>query len=145
MSGHEGRPPGSGLYDVLTGRFPDGTKVDSPLSESERTVKSIVGNLQRLLNTHSGSVSHLPDFGLPTVPLGTGASPKSTEILRQTLKKAIERYEPRLSRVHVEHVEGRTAGSRITLMVRGQTRDGTRVKLKTVFDHSDTVRVQAHE
>ncbi len=145
MPAHEGRPPGSGLYDVLTGHFSDGTKVDSPLSESERTIKSVVGNLHRLLNTHSGTVSHLPDFGLPTVPLGAGASPQSTEGLRHALKNAIERYEPRLSRVHVEHVEGRTADSRITLMVRGQTKDGTRVKLKTVFDHSDTVRIQANE
>jgi len=145
MPGHEGRPPGSGLYDVLTGHFADGTPVDGSLSDSERSIKSIVGNLHKLLNTHSGTVAHLPEFGLPTVPLGAGASPKSTESLRRTLKDAIERYEPRLIRVHVEHVGGTTADSRITLMIRGQTRDGTRVKLKTIFDHSDTVIVQADE
>lgn len=141
MPGHEGRPPGSGLYDVLTGHFSDGTPVDGPLSESERTIKSIVGNLYRLLNTHSGSVSHLPDFGLPTVPLGTGSSTESTESLRCTLREAIERYEPRLNRVHIEHLLGSDVDSRITLVIRGQMRDGTRVKLRTIFDYSDTVRV----
>jgi len=143
MSNYEGRPPGSGLYDVLVGHFRDGTRVDGPLSESDRSVKSVVDNLYRLLNTQSGTVGHLPDFGLPSVPLGTIGSPKSTEALRSTLKKAIERYEPRMSRVHVEDQSGDESSSRVTLLIRGHLRDGTRVRLRTVFDHTDSVKVEA--
>jgi type VI secretion system lysozyme-like protein len=143
MADYDGRPPGSGLYDILVGHFRDGTPVDGPLSESDRSVRSVVDNLYRLLNTQSGATEHLTDFGLPAVPLGTIGSPKSTESLRRTLKKAIELYEPRLTRVHVEDQSADDASSRITLLIRGQLRDGTRVRLRTVFDHSDTVEVES--
>lgn len=52
------------LYEILTGNFTG----DLPLevvNEDDQVILSALDNIQRILNARAGTVSHLPDYGLP--------------------------------------------------------------------------------
>ncbi len=52
------------LYETLTGNFTG----DLPLevvNEEYQVILSVLDNIQRILNARAGTVSHLPDYGLP--------------------------------------------------------------------------------
>ena len=53
------------LLDVLQGRFADGRPVGEAVQGEEVRIRSVLGNLQRLLNARAGAVGHLPTYGLP--------------------------------------------------------------------------------
>jgi type VI secretion system protein len=52
------------LYEILTGNFTG----DLPLevvNEEDQVILSVLDNIQRILNARAGTISHLPDYGLP--------------------------------------------------------------------------------
>jgi type VI secretion system protein len=58
-----------------------------------------------MLNTRQGSVPAQPDYGLPDFNDLAVTFPDAIFELRRIIKQSIELYEPRLSRVKVEHVK----------------------------------------
>lgn len=52
------------LYEILTCNFTG----DLPLkviNEEDQVILSVLDNIQRILNARVGTISHLPDYGLP--------------------------------------------------------------------------------
>jgi type VI secretion system protein len=66
--------------------------------------QSIARNLTRMLNVRQGSVSTLPDYGMPDFNDLVGRFPDGLNLMRRAIRTSIERYEPRLRRVTVKHV-----------------------------------------
>ena len=67
-----------------------------------RLVKSVIGHLQRLLNTHQGSVPIADDYGVPDITNAPGESfDDTTRRIEKTIQQVIMKYEPRLTNVHL--------------------------------------------
>ena len=131
----------AGLYDVLLGHFADGSRVEA-VGRAERRVQSVVSHLRYLFNTRRGSLSHLPDYGLPDVAEAYRDHANAAEPLRVALKEVIERYEPRLRRVRVESRETEAHEMRLVFLVTGETAPGERLRLETTFSVTDPADVQ---
>lgn len=132
---------GAALYDVLAGRFADGTPVDGA-GRADSRVRSVVSHLRYLFNTRRGSLRHLPDYGLPDVTEVYRDLPDSVDPLRNAIRELIERYEPRLRRVRVEHREADPYAMRLVFLISGETTEGDRLRLETTFSSNDPAVVQ---
>ena len=56
------------LYEKLTGFYSDGLPLDG-LPDGFQLVRSVLDNIQRILNSRSGSLKHLPDYGIPDLSM----------------------------------------------------------------------------
>lgn len=63
--------------------------------------ESIQNDLHRLFNTKRGSLRHMPHYGLPDLQAVYHSFPNGIAHFIELIQKAIETYEPRLSRVSV--------------------------------------------
>lgn len=129
------------LFDVLEGRFGGVTPVES-VSPDEHRVHSIVGNLQRLLNTRQGSVPHLPGYGLPDLSSIQREAPDSFDTLRKAIRTAVIDYEPRLTGVRVEPREIEPYKMRVTFVISGEVEPGRRIRLETTFGSQELTDVR---
>jgi type VI secretion system protein len=62
----------------------------------------VLDNLQRILNCRAGTLSHLPDYGLPDMSRILHGMPGSAHGLMATMTGMLLKYEPRLASVQVE-------------------------------------------
>ncbi len=97
------------------------------LNQEESLIESIQANLIQILNTRQGMVGHIPDFGLPDIHYVYSSLPKSLDHLGLEIQKALEKYEPRLVKVHVKFVEKATDTFRATYHIVGEVKEGSRV------------------
>lgn len=70
-----------------------------------RLAESVIANLRRLLNSRQGIAPIQADYGIPDLCDVIHNFPEATAGMRKAIKAAIEKYEPRLKRVTVKHVE----------------------------------------
>lgn len=71
-------------------------------SASADETRSILQHLSRLLNTRQGSVSTLPDYGVPDLTNVPGDSIQEIrQNIEQILQKVVQKYEPRLAKVRM--------------------------------------------
>ncbi len=71
-------------------------------SDLHRAVDSVLSHLQRILNTHVGSVPIAADFGVPDFTDALRTYPDSVREIERALRQMIQKYEPRLSAVRVQ-------------------------------------------
>jgi len=65
-----------------------------------RLIASVIGHLQRLLNTHQGSAPIADDYGIPDITNAPGESfEDTTRRIEKTIQQVILKYEPRLTNV----------------------------------------------
>jgi type VI secretion system protein len=69
--------------------------------------ESILGNLQRMLNTCQGNCLTDLEYGLPHMSGVRSAMPHSVAGLMSAIRTSIERHEPRLRNVRVRHAPHR--------------------------------------
>ena len=77
---------------------------NDPRSRDEnlgRLRRSILHNLGQLFNTQQGAVQCDPEYGLPPMCEAVHSFPEALGKLERSLKAAIRRYEPRLTRLRV--------------------------------------------
>ncbi len=67
-------------------------------------LRSVLNNLQRILNTRQGNVPIQKDFGIPDFCDVVHTFPESILTMQQAIRKTINRYEPRLKNVRVKFV-----------------------------------------
>ncbi|MFW5828819.1 MAG: type VI secretion system baseplate subunit TssE [Planctomycetota bacterium] len=100
---------------------------------------SIVGNLQRVLNTRLGSAAAQPDLGVPAPHEILINYPASLNKVLAAITNTIETYEPRLQRVRVYHLPP-DEDDRLTLRFRitgaVTALGGARIGLETAVDQS---------
>ncbi len=126
------------LLDVLQGRFAD----ERPVGEEVR-IRSVLANLQRLLNARRGAVGHLPAYGLPDITEVYRDMPDSIGLLQQAIKETIETYEPRLTRVRVEHRSADRAAMRLVFLISAELTGGERVRFETTFSSTAAAEVSS--
>lgn len=88
------------LYDILYGYFESGIDIDD-VSENEQTIISVMDNIERILNSRTGAIKHLPDYGLPDMSTIFQALPSSAYVLMRAIEKTLLIYEPRLESVSI--------------------------------------------
>ena len=89
------------LYEMLLQNF-DGERGLHQVSEADQPTLSVLDNLQRILNSRAGTLSHLPDYGLPDMGLILQGLPATAHGLMSTLTNTLLKYEPRLAAVNIE-------------------------------------------
>ena len=97
------------LYEILTGNFTG----DLPLevvNEEDLVILSVLDNIQRILNARAGTVSHLPDYGLPDMTKILQGMPGTAHELLETLASVLLKYEPRLQSLNVILLEQQVPG-----------------------------------
>ncbi|WP_145601375.1 type VI secretion system baseplate subunit TssE [Yersinia frederiksenii] len=88
------------LYEQLLGNFTGGLELHQ-VSEENQVILSVLDNMQRILNCRAGTLSHLPDYGLPDMSEILQGLPGSAHALLTTLSTALLKYEPRLKSINV--------------------------------------------
>ena len=121
-----------GIFESLTGCFLDGTPLES-IGYSERRVYSVMDHLSRMFNTRVGSISYLPDYGLPDISEVYRTLPDGLENLRDAIRCTVEKYEPRLVNVRVQYQEPESGRQRIVFIINGQIKGGGQVRFQTTF------------
>lgn len=89
------------LYERLLQNF-DGELDLHSVSEEDQHTLSVLDNLQRILNSRAGALSHLPDYGLPDMGRILQGLPASAHDLIGTLTATVLKYEPRVAAVSIE-------------------------------------------
>jgi type VI secretion system protein len=89
------------LYEILLQNF-DGELDLHRVREEDQQTLSVLDNLQRILNSRAGSLSHLPDYGLPDMGHILQGLPATAHGLMNTLVHTLLKYEPRLAAVKVD-------------------------------------------
>ena len=66
-----------------------------------RLRRSVLENLLQICNTSQGSTLANPDYGMPPMCEAVHSFPEALGKLERSLKQAVRKYEPRLTRVRV--------------------------------------------
>lgn len=120
------------LFEVLTGTYSNGAYLSVYASELSIGA-SIQDHLSRLLNARKGTLSHMPEYGLPDIAQIYQRLPYSVSELVILIREAIEKYEPRLSHVNVSHKEIEQGDWVLVLDVSGVLKDGIKLQFSTYF------------
>jgi type VI secretion system protein len=97
------------LYEMLFQNF-TGERDLAAVDEQRQPLRSVLDNLQRILNSRAGALSHLVDHGLPDMSEVLQGLPASAHGLVDTLSATLLKYEPRLARLEVELLPQRQPG-----------------------------------
>lgn len=101
--------PQPSLYEMLLGNFAGGLELYQA-SEENQVVLSVLDNMQRILNCRAGTLSHLPDYGLPDMSKILQGMPGTAHSLLTTLSATLLKYEPRLKSLNVVLLPQSTPG-----------------------------------
>lgn len=117
------------LYERLLHNF-DGELDLQRVSEADQHTLSVLDNLQRILNSRAGSLSHLPDYGLPDMGLILQGLPATAHDLIGTMTDTLLKYEPRLAAISIELLPQALPGH-LEYALGLQLKDGQRVNFGT--------------
>ena len=109
-----------------------------------RAINSVIRYLQRMLNTHQGSVPIAEDYGIPDMTNFQGENLADTgNSMSNIISRFIAKYEPRLDRVHItfEAQEGNALSLRFKLEGVLVREDKRPIILETVVDSSGKINV----
>jgi type VI secretion system protein len=134
----------------------EGTLLDrlsQPKAERSRTItdnpverqRSILQNLQRILNTRTGHAGAQMDLGTPAPGEMALASSEGIGGALRVMKQAIEKYEPRLKSVEITQIhvkdEVLTLRFQITATI-VSPRGGSSISFDTLIDPSGRIKLQ---
>ncbi|WP_047607020.1 type VI secretion system baseplate subunit TssE [Rahnella aquatilis] len=88
------------IYEMLLGNFAGGLDLHN-VSEENQVILSVLDNMQRILNCRAGTLSHLPDYGLPDMSKILQGMPGTAHSLLVVLSETLLKYEPRIKKLHV--------------------------------------------
>ncbi len=131
------------LFDVLRGDLTGGRPESDVTRGEDARIRSVLANLQRLLNARRGAVGHLPNYGLPDISEVYRDMPDSIGLLQQAIKDTIEVYEPRLARVRVEHRAADRSAMRLVFLIAGELASGGRVRFQSTFSSTAAAEVSS--
>jgi type VI secretion system protein len=117
------------------------------LAESPQEIaRSVLRNLQHILNTRLGTAPAQMDLGMPAPSEITQASPDAVNLVIRNLRACIEKYEPRLTSVDIAHVEAGDEMLSLRFQITARVivaRDGTTISFDTVVDPAGRIRLQS--
>lgn len=71
--------------------------------QPRKVADSVLSHLDKIMNTREGSCAANPDYGLPDFNDLVHRFPDAIYELRRAIKRCIEKFEPRLTRVKVSY------------------------------------------
>lgn len=80
------------------------------VSEEDQVILSVMDNIQRILNSRAGAISHLPGYGLPDMTKILQGMPGTAHQLTAMLSNVLLKYEPRLQSMNVTLLEQHVPG-----------------------------------
>ena len=89
------------LYETLLHNF-EGELDMHRISEEDQSTLSILDNMQRVLNSRAGTLSHIPDYGLPDMGMILQGLPATAHGLMNAMAETLLKYEPRLVAVNID-------------------------------------------
>ena len=113
--------------------------------DAKRLTDSVLDNLRRLMNSCQGNVPTRDDYGIPPIVDVLHNFPDAIGGMRKAIKTAIEKYEPRLRRVSVRHVELADDPLALNFEISAELvteDDKASVQISTRIDGSGHVRVK---
>jgi len=112
---------------------------------TQELVRSILRNLQRILNTRTGHAAAQMDLGTPAPCEMVALSREGLGGVVRSLRQAIEKYEPRLTQVDVVYVKGEddilTLRFQVTAKV-ATSKSGASISFDTLVDPSGRIKLQ---
>ena len=131
---------------TLLERLARGGKQARTLSEDTNAlIKSILRNLQKILNARQGHAPAQLDFGIPAPSEITTNFPESIPMMQKIIRDSIEKYEPRLTSVNVVHVESEDDVLSLRFQITGKLSLGqshSPVLFDTLVDGSGHIKLQ---
>lgn len=106
--------------------------------------ESVQDHLDRMLNTRQGIAETVPEYGLPNLVDLIHSFPEAIDICRRSIRASIERYEPRLRNVVVNHVVDDDDPFHLRFEIRAQLvteREAMPVSFYTTLDSSGQAEV----
>jgi type VI secretion system protein len=107
---------------------------------------SVLRHLDRMLNSRQGISQTVPDYGLPDLADVVHSFPEAIDVCRRSIRTSIEKYEPRMRNVVVNHVADPDDIFHLRFEIKGQLvteRETVPVSFYTTLDatgHSDVKR-----
>lgn len=89
------------LYELLLLNFTGELDLNR-VREEDQPLLSVLDNIQRILNCRAGTLSHLPDYGLPDMSQILHGMPGSAHGLTGTMTRMLLKYEPRLADIRID-------------------------------------------
>jgi type VI secretion system protein len=113
-------------------------------SDRKLCVDSVVGHIQRILNTRQGNVPIADDYGVPDFLDFLQTYPDSVRQIEESIRSAIDRYEPRLSGACVTFIpqEEDDLDLRFQIMAVLALAEDRQILLETVVGTDGRVRVR---
>jgi type VI secretion system protein len=110
----------------------------------KRCIDSILEHLQRILNTRQGNVPIAADYGIPDFLDFLQTYPDSVHQIEESIRTAIDRYEPRLSGACVTFIprEDEDLTLRFQIIACLATEGERQVLLETVVDTDGRIRIR---
>lgn len=99
--------------------------------------RSILKNLQRILNSRLGHAPAQMDLGMPPPSDIVQAAPDAVGLVQKNLRACIEKYEPRLTSVEITRVESDQDVLTLRFQVTGRiagARDARTFSFETLVD-----------
>ena len=121
------------------------TKGQRTLAENTTEItRSVLRNLQHILNSRLGDAPAQPDLGMPSPSEITQASPDAINLVMRNLRACIEKYEPRLTGIDIAHIEAGDEVLTLRFQVTARlllSKDGTTISFDTVVDPGGRIRL----
>lgn len=97
-------------------------------SPEEELYQSIRDHLQRLLNSRRGSLTHLPQYGMPDIAALYLGLPYTGDRIMACIRQCVSDFEPRLSHSHVRAAQQNLGKDATLFEIIGETPQGRRLK-----------------
>lgn len=123
--------PNPSLYEMLLQNF-NGDLDLYRVSEQDQRTLSVLDNLQRILNSRAGALSHLPDYGLPDMGTILQGLPATAQTLMGAMTDTLLKYEPRLMALAIELLPQVLPGH-LECVLEVQLKGGQRVRFGTTL------------
>lgn len=123
---------------------PGGPGGRSAVRSGAELARSVLRNLQRILNSRLGASMAQPDLGMPAPSDVAQAAPDAVVLVMKNLRACIEKYEPRLASVDIAHVEAADDVLSLRFQITGRLTgpDGTTLSFDTLVGPSGRILLQ---
>jgi len=114
-------------------------------ADPHRTIESVLTHLRKMLNVRQGSVSTLPDYGIPDLNSLFMQYPDAVQALRRIIRASLEKYEPRLRRVNVRYLPDEENPLMLRFEIKAQLimdDQDSPVRFETIVGDNGKVRVR---
>lgn len=107
-------------------------------------MRSILRNMNRILNSRAGQFPAQPDYGIPSPSEIAHAYPDSVKVVQRRMRECIEKYEPRLKDVQVTQIESDEQKLALRFQIAARlatTTEQRQVKFDTVIEASGHIEM----